>query len=365
MTVGDTASWREALQHLAGRRDLPPALATWAMSEILAGRASDAQIAAFAMGLRVKGESVAEVRALADAMLAAGVRVDLPDAARPVLDVVGTGGDHAHTVNISTMAALVAVACGARVVKHGNRAATSATGTADVLEALGLTLEADPSDVARQATQVGIAFCFAPVFHPAMRHAAAVRRELGIPTVFNILGPLTNPAGAEAALIGCADEARAPLMAAVLAERGVAAIVVRGNDGLDEVSVCAPTSCWLIRDGEVHRRTLDAVDLGIPHYDRSVLVGGDRDRNADLLRKTLGLTAPGADAPAVSAIRDVVGVNAAVALLAWDLVQGAAAPTDDAALAAAVRERLEATRGALVDGRAGEVLQRWLVAAAR
>jgi anthranilate phosphoribosyltransferase len=329
------------------------------MGEILVGRASDAQIAAFVIGLRVKGESVAEVRALADAMIEAGLQVELPDSVRPVLDVVGTGGDHAHTVNISTMAALVAVGCGARVVKHGNRAATSATGTADVLEALGLTLEASPAEVARQLDDVGIAFCFAPVFHPAMRHAAAVRRELGIPTVFNILGPLTNPAGAEAALIGCADESRAPLMAEVLAERGVSALVVRGDDGLDEVSVSAPTSVWLAHHGAVRRLSLDAEALGIPRYDRSVLVGGERHRNADLLRKALGLTDAGDDAAAVTAIRDVVAVNAAAALVAWEVALGSPVPADDAALSDAVSVRLGDARAALLDGRAADVLERW------
>ena len=359
MTVGTTGSWPQVLQHLAGRQDLPEDLAAWAMGEILAGRATDAQIAAFAVGLRVKGESAAEVSALAEAMLAAGQRVPLPDAMRPVLDVVGTGGDHAHTVNISTMAALVAVACGARVVKHGNRAATSATGTADVLEALGLALEASPAEVARQLQEFGIGFCFAPVFHPAMRHAAAVRRELGIPTVFNILGPLTNPAGAEAALIGCADESRAPLMAAVLADRGVSALVVRGDDGLDEVSVSSSTAVWLAQDGQVRRLSLDAHALGVPRHDRSVLVGGDHQRNADLLRKALGMTDAGPDATAVTAIRDVVAVNAAAALVAWDLALGSPVPASEAALGDAVAARLGQARAALRDGRAAQVLAGW------
>ena len=205
----------------------------WAMDEVISGDATPAQIAAFAVLLRAKGETPQELVGLVRAMLDRAPALSIEG---PAVDVVGTGADRAHTVNLSTMAALVVAGSGRRVVKHGNRAATSACGTADVLEELGVVIDLPPAGVARTVDEVGIGFCFAPVFHPGTRHSIPARRELGVPTVFNFLGPLTNPARVPAGAIGCADPRMAPVMAAVLAARGDCALVFRGDDGLDELT---------------------------------------------------------------------------------------------------------------------------------
>lgn len=349
------ATWPGVLTRLTAGEDLDPEQAAWAMSAILSGEATPAQIAAFATGLRVKGETSAEVSALVDTMLDHARLVDLSGTA-VVLDVVGTGGDHAHTVNISTMAALVCAAAGATVVKHGNRAASSSTGTADVLEELGVVVDLEPEGVARTVSEVGIGFCFAPVHHPAMRHAAGPRRELGIPTVFNILGPLTNPAGAHAALIGCASLPLAPVMASVLHRRGVKALIVRGEDGLDEVSIAAPTRVWDATGETVTESVVDAADWGIERAPTSALRGGDRTMNADLLRRALSASP---DTPEVDAIRDAVVANAAAALVAWQAAQQA---TGEGAAAARIGAAVPRARAVLESGRALAVLDAWIEA---
>ncbi len=221
-------TWPVLLRALLAGTDLGEPQARWAMAQVMGGEASPVHLAAFLVALRAKGESVAELTALAEEMLAHARLIDVPGRC---LDIVGTGGDLMHTVNISTMAAIVAAASGVRVVKHGNRAASSSSGTADVLESLGLRLDQTPERVAELASEVGITFCFAQVFHPSFRHAGPVRRELGIPTAFNVLGPLTNPARPAAAAIGCPDARLAPLMAGVLARRGVSGVVFRGPRG--------------------------------------------------------------------------------------------------------------------------------------
>lgn len=363
--MADTApSWPGVLTRLTAGEDLPPADASWAMSAILSGEATSAQIAAFATGLRAKGETSAEVAALVDTMLDRARLVEL-DVAAVVLDVVGTGGDHSHSVNISTMAALVCAAVGATVVKHGNRAASSSTGTADVLEELGVVVDLEPDGVVRTVREVGIGFCFAPVHHPAMRHAAATRRELGIPTVFNILGPLTNPAGAHAALIGCANLDLAPVMASVLHRRGVRALVVRGEDGLDELSISGPTRVWDATGPAVVESVVQSAEWGVPQAPAAALRGGDRALNADLLRRALSA---GADSYEVDAIRDAVVVNAAAALVAWVAAGGVLAGGNPGRPAGAdtVSERIaawiEPAREALQAGRAAQVLDAWIEA---
>jgi anthranilate phosphoribosyltransferase len=217
----------------------------WAMGEVMAGEATPVQIAAFTIALRAKGETSEEVAGLARVMLANATPIDVTDDA---VDVVGTGGDAAHTVNISTMAAIVVAAAGVRVVKHGNRAASSTCGSADLLEELGIPVALEPDAVARCVREAGIGFCFAAKFHPGMRHAGAPRREMGVPTVFNFLGPLTNPAQPRAAAIGCFDRRMAGVVAGVLAARGTSALVVRGEDGLDEFTVTAPTRVWVVHE---------------------------------------------------------------------------------------------------------------------
>jgi len=347
-------SWPEVIRALLGGSDLDARQATWAMDEILAGQATQAQIAGFAVALRAKGETADEVAAMADAMLQ---RAELVPIAPPVMDVVGTGGDHSGSVNISTMAAIAVASCGVPVVKHGNRAASSQTGTADVLAELGVAIELQPAQVARCASELGIGFAFAPVHHPAMRHAAAARRDLGVPTVFNILGPLTNPAQAAAALIGCADPERAPVMAGVLAQRGVHALVVRGDDGLDEISTTTTTSVWDATGGSVRRDVIDPGDLGLQRAQASDLVGGDPARNAALLRMAIGLeTALAPYEGRVRAIRDAVAINTAAALVAWESLDH----VDTAPMTTRIGGQLPRAQQALTSGRAADLLERWI-----
>ncbi len=305
-------SWPELLNALLAKEDLSADETSWAMAEIMAGQATSAQIAGFAVALRAKGETAAEVGGLVDAMLAAAEPLTVPG---PALDVVGTGGDMAQTVNISTMSALVAAAAGARVIKHGNRAASSQCGSADVLVELGVVIELSGPAVARCVEEVGIGFAFAPVFHPALRHAGPVRREIGVPTVFNILGPLANPARPAAAMIGCANLRLAPVMADVLAARGTNALVVRGSDGLDEVTIFADTEVWdATRDRAV---TLDSISLtrtGVSEGLASELKGGTAELNARIARDVF---AGNTDGP-LQAVRDAVALNTAASLVAWD-----------------------------------------------
>lgn len=359
-------AWPEVLGALAQGRDLTADQTAWAMEEILRGDASGGQFGAFVMGMRAKGESPAEVEALVATMLAHARTLDFGTEPVPVcLDVVGTGGDQAHTVNISTMAALVCAAAGATVVKHGNRAASSSTGTADVLERLGVVIDLEPEAVVSSVREAGIGFCFAPVYHPALRHAGPIRRELAIPTVFNILGPLANPAGVGAALIGCANESLAPVMADVLRRRGVSALVVRGEDGLDEISIAAPTRVWDATGSEVVETVLDPADLGIPRSPHDLLRGGDSARNADLLRSALAGAEPaGEDAPRIRAIRDAVSVNAAAALAVYAGAGGRVAGLESgAALEGSVADRVAAclpiARRIIDDGAALSILDTW------
>jgi anthranilate phosphoribosyltransferase len=360
-----SSDWPTVLGGLIAGSDLDPGQARWAMEEILSGSATSAQIAAFVVALRAKGETPAEVDALAEAMLHHARLLEFGAIGRPVcLDVVGTGGDQAHLVNISTMAALVCAAAGAPVVKHGNRAASSATGTADVLERLGVVIDLEPDEVVASLRQVGIGFCFAQVHHPAMRHAGPTRRELGVPTVFNILGPLTNPGGAGAALIGAANLDLAPVMADVLHRRGVKALVVRGEDGLDEISTESPTRVWDVTGGTVLESVIDAADLGIARAERRLLQGGDSARNAELLVATLAAGAPtGPDAERVAAIRDAVAVNAAAALVAFRAAAGQD-PSDDRSLTLRIADQLPIVREVLASGRALRTLEDWIAVTA-
>ncbi len=304
-------SWPVLLAQLIAGLDLDSQDTTWAMEQVMSGQATPAQVAAFVVALRVKGETPAEIAGLAQGMLSHARRVHLTQRA---VDVVGTGGDHAHTVNISTMAALVTAAAGAPVIKHGNRAASSQCGAADVLEALGVAIDLGPEQVAQCVAETGIGFCFAPVFHPAMRHAAGVRREIGISTAFNFLGPLTNPAQPGSALVGCADLRMAPVIAQVLADRGISALVVRGDDGLDEITTTTTTTIWVVDAGRVRRDQLDPAASGVPVVCRDDLRGGDAAANADVVR---GLLA-GHPGP----VRDAVLLNAAAALVAYHGVAG-------------------------------------------
>lgn len=337
-------TWPTLLTALLRGADLTSADTAWAMGEVMSGRASPAQLAGFIIALRAKGETSAEISGLAAEMLAHAVRVELPPELRQTaVDVVGTGGDGAHTVNISTMAALVVAGAGVPVIKHGNRAASSSCGAADVLEALGIPVDLGPAEVARCVAEAGIGFCFAPRFHPGMRHAGAVRRELGVPTAFNILGPLTNPAQPVAAAIGCADARLAPVMARVFASRGQSALVMRGEDGLDEFTVGGPTRVWWATDGDVRESVVDAADLGLPRAHATDLRGGNPAFNAEVVRQLLS----GRRGP----VRDAVLANAAAALAAQD--------GDGGDLRKRLRVGLERATESLDSGAAAATLERW------
>ncbi len=337
----ESPTWPVLLRRLMAGEDLSPADTNWAMRTIMAGEATAAQIAGFAVALRAKGETAAEVTGLSDGMLAHARRFTVPVRA---VDVVGTGGDQSNSVNISTMAAIVAAAAGAPVVKHGGRAASSATGSADVLEHLGIAISLSPEGVARCVAEAGIGFCFAAAFHPSMRHAAAPRRELGIPTFFNILGPLTNPAQPAAAAVGCGNPRLAPLMAGVFAGRGIEALVFRGDDGLDELTTTTTSSVWRIRDGQVSTVTLDPRSLGLPTAKPDQLRGGPVQVNAAVVHRLLdGETGP---------VRDAVALNAAAALAAHHGL------SDD--LNADLAAGLVRADAALSSGKAAAVLRKWV-----
>ncbi|HET6394974.1 MAG TPA: anthranilate phosphoribosyltransferase [Blastococcus sp.] len=334
-------TWPGLLNRLLARQDLSAADTTWAMREIMTGEATPVQVAAFAVALRAKGESAEEVAGLATEMLAQATPVRL---SRDCVDIVGTGGDGAHTVNISTMAAVVAAAAGVPVAKHGGRAASSSSGAADVLEALGVVIELPADGVARCVEEAGIGFFFAPVFHPGMRHAGPARREMGIGTVFNFLGPMTNPARPVAAAVGCADARMAPVMADVLAARGGRALVFRGDDGLDELTTATTSSVWVVRNGEVEPDRLDPSALGIPVSGPDALRGGSPEFNADVFRRVLDGER--------GAVRDAVVLNAAAALAAFD--------ERPSRLHDAIGAAMQRAAAAIDDGRAAAQLDRWV-----
>ncbi|GAA4694691.1 anthranilate phosphoribosyltransferase [Nocardioides nanhaiensis] len=340
-----TPTWPEVLGALVQGEDLTATQTTWAMGEILAGDATPAQVAGFAVALRAKGETVAEVTGLIEAMYAVATPISVPGR---LLDVVGTGSDRSNSVNISSMAAVVAAGAGATVVKHGNRSASSMTGSADVLEALGIRLDLPPARVAEVAREAGITFCFAAAFHPSMRHAAGVRRELGIGTTFNFLGPLANPARPAAQAIGCADRRAAPMMAGVFAARGVDAWVFRGDDGLDELTTTTTSSVWVVHDGVVTEGSLDPAVLDLAPATPADLAGGDVAFNADVFRRTLD----GERGP----VRDAVLLNAGAALA----VHEAPGESLEQALAAGYARAADAVDS----GAAAAALERWVAAAA-
>jgi anthranilate phosphoribosyltransferase len=340
-------NWPTIFTTLLDRLDLGTTESAWAMDQIMSGEASPAQVAGFLMALRAKGETVDEMRGLADTMLAHASRITVGGT---TLDIVGTGGDRAHTVNISTMAALVAAASGVRVVKHGNRSASSSSGSADVLEALGINLALSPAQVAAVAEQAGITFCFAQQFHPSMRHAAVARRDLGIGTAFNFVGPLTNPAQPTYAAVGVADGRMAPLMAGVFAGRGKDAVVFRGDDGLDELTISTTSKIWWVRGGAVREYNLDPAWVGLQRHPVETLRGADAVHNAQVVRDVFG----GQRGP----IRDAVVLNTGVAL-ALTVPDVGESQVD---FIAALRTGMNRAAAAIDDGSATTLLQRWVTA---
>jgi anthranilate phosphoribosyltransferase len=338
-------TWPEVLSALIARADLSGEQTAWAMGEILAGEATPAQIAGFAVALRAKGETVDEVEGLVEAMYAHATPLTVTGR---VLDIVGTGGDRSMSVNISSMAAIVAAGAGVPVVKHGNRSASSKSGSADVLEALGVRLDLSPTAVARVGEQAGITFCFAAAFHPALRHAAVPRRELGVGTTFNFLGPLAHPAKPEAQAIGCADLSMAPVMAGVFAKRGVDAWVFRGDDGLDELTTTTTSKVWAVSGGSVTEHVVEPLDLGLPRGTAEGLRGQDAQYNADVVRRLV--------AGEKGQVRDAVVLNAGAALA----IHAAEPGTLQERLAAGIERAVEA----IDSGRAKAALDRWVEASA-
>jgi anthranilate phosphoribosyltransferase len=341
-------TWPDLLSALLAGRELSAPDTAWAMGEIMTGSATPVQVAGFAIALRAKGETPAELAGLVEAMLANATPVELPEETRAAaVDVVGTGGDRANTVNISTMAAIIVAAAGVQVVKHGNRSASSACGTADLLEYFGIPLDLGPAGVARTVAEAGIGFCFAARYHPGMRHASVTRRELAVPTFFNMLGPLTNPARPRSAAVGCFDLRMAPVMAEVFALRGDSALVMRGEDGLDEFTTAAPTRVWIARDGKVEESVVDAADLGLPRSAAGDLRGEDAAFNAAAARRMFaGETGP---------VRDAVLVNAAAAFTAQAGFPGVFADDLRAGIARAAE--------AVDSGAATALLERWVASA--
>jgi anthranilate phosphoribosyltransferase len=336
-------SWPDVLSTLLAGRDLTAAETGWAMDTIMRGEATDVQIAGFAVALRAKGETVEELSGMVRAMYAHANTIEVPGR---TVDIVGTGGDRAKTVNISTMSAIVVAGTGAKVVKHGNRAASSASGASDVLAHLGVNLQLTPQRVVEVAEEAGITFCFAVKFHPALRHVATARAELGVATTFNFLGPLTNPARVRAQATGVADLRMAPILAGVLAERGSSALVFRGDDGLDELTTTATSQVWVVRDGKVEQVPFDPRDVGLDLVPVAALRGADAAYNAGVARQVLaGETGP---------VRDAVLLNSAAALVALSPTSGSLEEQISAGLLQAAES--------IDSGRAAGALERWAAA---
>lgn len=335
-------NWPDVLLPLMRRTDLDPDLVDAAMATILDGEATDAQISAFAVTLRAKGETPTELATLVRTMLRYSGSVDVASEADggPLIDTCGTGGDRSHTFNISTTAALVAAGAGVRVAKHGNRAASSQCGSADVLEALGVVIDLDGPGVARCIDEVGIGFFFAQKFHPAMRFAGPARSQIGVPTTFNFLGPLANPARVKRQVLGVGDPAMADRVAATLSEMGATrAMVFFGHDGLDELTTLDTSTVIHVRNGSTSRESLDPLDVGLARASGDDLAGGDGAQSAAILRGVLA----GDDGPR----RDVTLLNAAAALQVADVADS----WEDGVRLAAV---------AIDDGRATAKLDAWI-----
>ncbi|MEV8312913.1 anthranilate phosphoribosyltransferase [Streptomyces sp. NPDC059900] len=346
---GNTAaarSWPGVLNGLLEGRDQSAADTAWAMDRIMRGEATDAQIAGFMVALRAKGETVEEISGLVQTMYEHANVIEVPG---QTVDIVGTGGDGAKTVNISTMSAIVAAGAGAKVVKHGNRAASSASGASDVLEKLGVNLELPLKRVVEVADEAGITFCFAVKFHPALRHAGAARSQLGIRTVFNALGPLTNPARVRAQAVGVADARMAPIVAGVFAERGHSSLVFRGDDGLDELTTTSTSRVWVVRDGAVREEPFDPRDVGIDLVPVEALRGADASYNAEVALRLLD----GESGP----VRDAVLLNTAAALVARTPGEGALVEQIGAGIAQAAES--------IDSGAAKKALERWVAASNR
>jgi anthranilate phosphoribosyltransferase len=347
--MAEFTTWPSVFTSLLEGDDLTVADAAWAMEQVITGEATSAQLAGFLVALRAKGETVDEIVGFRDAILDHAVPLDIDPMA---LDIVGTGGDRFGTVNISTTASIVAAAAGAPVIKHGNKAASSASGSSDVLAALGVDLGLSAARVAEVFDEVGITFAFASAFHPGFAHAGPVRAELGIPTVFNFLGPLCNPARPEASAVGVAQLDRVPLIVGVFRTRGATALVFRGDDGLDELSTTGHSHVWEVTRGLVTEHDIDPRELGIRRAGIEELLGGDANHNAAVVRAVLA----GEEGP----VRDIVLLNAAAGLVSFDL---AADPSKvQESILDRFRQKLVVAADAIDSGAATAKLERWVAA---
>ncbi|GGF33230.1 anthranilate phosphoribosyltransferase [Subtercola lobariae] len=345
-------SWSHLISSLLEQKDLSIYDATWAMNEVMEGRATPAQLAGFLVALRSKGETVDEIVGFRDAILDHAIPLDVDPFA---LDIVGTGGDRFGTVNVSTMASIVAAGSGVPVVKHGNRAASSLAGSSDVLAALGLNLDLEGEQVAEVFAEAGITFAFAAKFHPGFRHAGLVRSELGIPTVFNYLGPLCNPARPEASAVGVAQLDRVPLFVGVFQTRGATALVLRGDDGLDELTTTGHSHIWEVSRGAVTEHDLEPRDLGLKRAHIDELRGGDARANAETVRRVLA----GEPGP----VRDIVLLNAAAGLVAFELARD---PSQvQRSIVERFTEQMQTAAAAIDSGAAERKLTQWVAATQR
>ncbi|MBK0421376.1 anthranilate phosphoribosyltransferase [Leucobacter sp. CSA2] len=345
----DERTWPTVLTTLLDGEDLSVSQAEWAMSRFMTGEASGAQIGAFLVALRSKGVNVDEVIGFRDAILAEAVELPLPAMS---LDIVGTGGDRFGTVNISTMASITAAAAGIPIVKHGNKAASSLSGSSDVLSALGIDLRLDAEQLVRAFEECGIAFVHAARFLPGFRHVASARAELGVPTVFNFLGPLCNPVRPEASAVGVADIDRVPIFVGVFRLRGASALVFRGDDGLDELTTTGHSRLWEVTRGGLTEHDIDPRELGIPRASIQDLAGGTPEENADVVRRVLG----GEQGP----VRDIVLLNAAAGMVAFDLAKNP--ETAERALLERLDEKMRVAAEAIDTGRAEAKLKAWAAA---
>ncbi|WP_159499584.1 anthranilate phosphoribosyltransferase [Microbacterium sp. 18062] len=343
----DLRDWPTILTRLLDGADLSVSESTWAMRRVMAGEATPSQLAGFLIALRAKGETVDEIVGFRDAILEAAL--PLPVDSR-VLDIVGTGGDRFGTVNISSMSAIVAASSGIPVVKHGNKAASSSSGSSDVLRALGIDLTLSPEAVAETLARCGITFAFAAAFHPGFRHAGPTRAELGVPTVFNFLGPLCNPARAEANAVGVAQLDRVPLITGVFRTRGATALVFRGDDGLDELTTTGHSRIWEVSRGDIHEHDLDPRDLDIPLASIDDLIGADPEYNAAVVRQVLA----GEPGP----VRDIVLLNTAAGIAAYRLSHDPAQAQRP--ILVRLAEARDAAAAAIDSGAAEATLARWV-----
>ncbi|WP_291050573.1 anthranilate phosphoribosyltransferase [Herbiconiux sp.] len=350
--MAETHSWPDTIARLLTGEDLSISEAAWSMDQVMEGAVTEAQLAGFLVALRAKGETVDEIVGFRDAILDHALPLDVDPMA---LDIVGTGGDRFGTVNVSTMASIVAAASGVPVIKHGNKAASSKSGASDVMRSLGIDVDLEPARVAEVLAETGITFAFAAKFHPGFKNAGAVRGQLGVPTVFNFLGPLCNPARTEASAVGVAHLDRVPLIVGVFQTRGATALVFRGDDGLDELTTTGHSHIWEVSRGSVKEHDLNPRDLGIPRASIDQLLGGDGDHNAQVVHRVLS----GDPGP----VRDIVLLNAAAGLVAYDLAND---PSQvDRPLLERLSEKQSLAAAAIDTGAAAAKLSAWVAATQR